>query len=68
MIIKLSTGKELTIDEAKEVYEKLLELTGTNRRDTYVPYPVPQPVYPSTPYPNPWWEFNWSSCSSEVIE
>ena len=68
MIIKLSTGKELTLEEAKEVYDKMYELMNGKGRETYVPYPVPQPMYPGTPCPSPWWEFTWTSNSAQEIQ
>ena len=58
MIIKLSTGKELTLEEAKEVYDKMYELMNGKGRETYIPYPAPiYPPMPWIPYPN---EYQWT--------
>jgi len=46
MIIKLNSGKELTLEEVKEVIDKFQGLLGTKEKE-YVPYPVyPQPFSP----------------------
>jgi hypothetical protein len=55
MIIKLDSGKELTLEEVKEVIDKFQGLLGTKEKE-YIPYPVlqtpgffPTPnVYPLT--------------------
>ena len=48
MIIKLSTGKELTMDEVKEVIEKFKSFSEPNPCPIYV-YPT-YPAVPMNPY------------------
>jgi len=46
MIIKLSTGKELTVDEVREVLEKFKNLSEPKKKDCA---PCPICIYPSYP-------------------
>lgn len=50
MIIILDSGKELTIEEVKEVVDKFQGLLGDGK-ERYIPYPIidPQPIYPTIP-------------------
>lgn len=49
MVIKLSTGKELTLEEVKEVIDKFQEMFGDTVKE-YIPYPI----YPTQPYVYPY--------------
>jgi len=54
MIIKLSTGKELTIDEVKEVIEKFKSLYEPKKNEC-TPCPIyVYPTYPAVPM-NPYY-------------
>ena len=52
MIIKLTSGKELTMEEVKEVIEIFRDLPKETKK-TYVPAPVY--VYPTYPIPSPFY-------------
>ena len=47
---------ELSIDEAEELREALNTLMGGKSRE-YIPYPVPQPIYPV--YPIRYRDWGW---------
>lgn len=73
MIIKLDSGKKLTLEEVKEVIDKFQDLLGDKKEEVFIPYIQPhQPNYNELEYipyritctdgPEQWYEMTHTTC------